>query len=235
VTVRTVPSTPIAVYDFAIKVKPNSTAYWDSVVYLLAQFPTLSDSNVAAFTYLYPNASGLATFEAIFVLYDPPSANTLEDLLSPFLSHVNETYSNQINTTATSNTFPQFYDLFLEYADDKGAGVDKVVGSRLLPPEILTEDDFSGALMEFLGDAGGRLYMISGKGVWNAKPRGGGNAINPAWRKTLIHAGKLSWSVLAIDSEILTSMQLLPRTGPLSIALSGRRWSTALTKFRLKL
>jgi hypothetical protein len=47
-----------------------------------------------------------------------------------------------------------------------------------------------------LGDAGGRLYMVSGKGVWNSKPRGGSDAVNPAWRKTLIHAGKSHWVVL---------------------------------------
>ena len=200
-TIRTVPSTPIAVYDFAIKAEPSSTAYWDSVAYLLAQFPTLSDSNVAAYTYLYPNTSAaglggdVASFEAVFALYNPASASALEDLLAPFVRHVNETYSNQTTTKATSTIFPNFHSMFLEFADDTGAGVDKVVGSRLLPPETLTEDAFGGALKDFLGEAGGRLYMVSGRGVWNANPRGGSDAVNPAWRKALIHAGKPSCSV----------------------------------------
>ncbi|QKX58297.1 uncharacterized protein TRUGW13939_05419 [Talaromyces rugulosus] len=194
VTVRTVPSSPIAVYDFTIEAQINSRAYWDSVAYLLAQYPTLSDSNVAAYTYMYPNTSAaglggdIASFEAVFALYDPASANILENLLKPFLHHVNETYSGQITTKATSTIFPNFYSMFLKYADDGGAGVDKVVGSRLLPPETLTKDAFRGALMDFMGDAGGRLYMVSGKGVWDAKPRGGSDAVNPAWRKALIHA-----------------------------------------------
>lgn len=171
VTIRTVPSTPIAVYDFTIEAQPNSTVYWDSVTYLLAQFPTLSDSNVAAYTYLFPNTSAaglggdVASFEAVFALYDPPSASTLEDLLRPFVRHINATYSNQTSTKATSTVFSNFYSMYLDYADDDGAGVDKVVGSRLLPPETLTENGFSGALMDFLGDAGGRLYMVAGKGV----------------------------------------------------------------------
>lgn len=198
VTIRTVPSTPIAIYDFTIEAQPNSSAYWDSVAYLLAQFPTLSESNVAAYTYLYPNTSAaglggdVASFQAVFALYDPASARTLEVLLEPFLRHVNETYSNQTTTKATSTVFSNFYSMFLKYADDDGAGVDKVVGSRLLPPETLTEDAFSGALMDFLGDSGGRLYMVSSKGVWDAEPRGGKDAVNPAWRKALIHAGKSS-------------------------------------------
>lgn len=204
VTIRTVPSTPIAVYDFTIEAEPNATASWDSVAYLLAQFPILSDSNIAAYTYLYPNTSAaglgsdVASFEAVFALYNPASASTLEHLLEPFVRHVNETYSNQTTTKATSTVFSNFYSMFLKYADDNGAGVDKVVRSRLLPPEILTESAFSGALMEFLGNAGGRLYMVSGKGVWDAEPRGGSDAVNPVWRKALIHAGKPSQSDLTI-------------------------------------
>lgn len=176
------------------------------MAYLLAQYPALSDSNVAAYTYMYPNtsAAGLvgnaSSFEAVFALYNASSASALEDLLNPFLRHVNETYSGHITTKATLTVFSNFYSMFLEYADDGGAGVDKVVGSRLLPPETLTEDAFRDALIDFMGEAGGRLYMVSGRGVWDAKPRGGSDAVNPAWRKTLIHAGKstLSFIVLAM-------------------------------------
>ncbi|KAL7919039.1 hypothetical protein ACQKWADRAFT_330092 [Trichoderma austrokoningii] len=194
VTVRTVPSKPMAVYDFTIEAKINSTAYWDSVAYIVAQYPTLAESNIAAFTYLYPNTSAaglggdMASFEAVFALYDPSSSTTLESLLEPYVQQVKQNYSTQIVTTVTSTVFPNFHSLFLEYADDKGAGVDKVVGSWLLPPDTLKEDAFSNALVDFLGPAGGRLYLVSGAGVWNAKPRGGSDAVNPAWRKALVHA-----------------------------------------------
>jgi hypothetical protein len=147
-------------------------------------------------TDLYPNKDNVASFEAIFLLYDPASTSTLEELLEPFLRHVSEAYSNQITTKATSEVFSNYYNMSLQYADDTGAGVDKVVGSRLLPPATLREEAFKDALIQFLGDAGGRLYMVSGKGVWNSKPRGGSDAVNPAWRKTLIHAGKSHWVVL---------------------------------------
>ncbi|KAJ6016193.1 hypothetical protein N7540_010784 [Penicillium herquei] len=196
VTVRTVPSTPIAVYELEIEASSSSSAWWDSVSYTLSQFPGLSNSNIASYTYLYPNesAAGIdgegALFKALFALYDPPSDDTLETLLEPTLRHLNETYANKITITSAATVYPNFYSMFLDNADDSGAGVDKVVGSRLLPPETLVEDAFQNALIEFLGEAGGRLYMVSGKGVWDAKPRGGGNAVNLAWRKALIHAGK---------------------------------------------
>jgi phytoene dehydrogenase-like protein len=193
----------MAVYDFTIETTPNSTVYWESVAYMVAQYPTLANSSVAAFTYLYPNtsAAGLggdkATFQAVFALYDPDSSTRLENLLEPYVQHINNSYPSLITTTVASTVFPNFHSMFLEFADDSGAGVDKVVGSWLLPPDTLKEDAFSNALVDFLGPAGGRLYMVSGSGVWDAKPRGGSNAINPAWRKALVHAGKSSYIVLS--------------------------------------
>lgn len=139
----------------------------------------------------------VASFEAVFVLPDPASATELEELWAPFWTHVNETYPDQIVASGKSKLFPDLYSTFLVYADNSEAGVDKVVGSWLLPAETLTDDALTGALETFLGDSGGRLYMVSGKGVWDAQPRGGGDAVNPAWRKALIHAGKSSgptWS-----------------------------------------
>ena len=163
--------------------------------HLLAQMPNLSDANVSAFTYLYPNMTTaepggpMASFEGVFVLPEPTSSSALEDMLTPIWRYINETYPDQTVTQAKSIVYPNLYSVFLDYADDSAAGVDKVVGSWLLPPDTLADDAFTDALITFLGDSGGRLYMVSGRGVWNAKPRGGSDAVNPAWRKALVHAG----------------------------------------------
>ncbi|TVY92958.1 putative FAD-linked oxidoreductase [Lachnellula willkommii] len=193
-TVRTLPATPIAVYKFDFQTAVNSTVYWGVMSYLLSQLPALSTANVSAFLYLYPSitlsegSDPIASFEGVFALPNPSDPNALEDLWTPIYSHINATWANQTTTKATSTVFPNLYSLFLQYADDSTAGVDKVVGSWLLPPEILTEDAMMPALVDFLGEAGGRLYMVSGRGVWDAQPRGGSDAVNPAWRKALIHA-----------------------------------------------
>ncbi|KUJ14021.1 FAD-binding domain-containing protein [Mollisia scopiformis] len=197
ITVRTVPATPIALYDFTLQAASNSTTYFEAVAYFLAQLPTLSASNVSAFLYLYPDTAAGATFEAVLCLPDPASAILLEDLWAPYWAHVNETYAGQINSSATATLFPNLESLFLEYADTSKAGVDKVVGSWLLPPATLTEDTFQDALIDFLGTSGARLYMVSGKGVWDAVPRSGSDAVNPAWRKALIHAvTSINWTPL---------------------------------------
>jgi hypothetical protein len=49
------------------------------------------------------------------------------------------------------------------------------------------------ALKGYIGEgltASGTLYLLGGKGVWDAQPRGGSDAVNPAWRKALGHFGK---------------------------------------------
>jgi len=68
-------------------------------------------------------------------------------------------------TQATSTVFPGLYSLFLKYADSSAAGVDKVVGSSLLSPETLTDSALNNTLIEILRESGGRLYMVSVKGV----------------------------------------------------------------------
>lgn len=197
ITVRTLPATPIAVYSFAFTTEPHSATYWDIVAYYVSQFPALSDANVAGFIYIYPNitqtegSSPVASFQAIFALPEPLSPTALEDLWAPSWAHVNETYSNiTISTQVSSTIYQDLYDLFLVYQDSQDAGLDKVVGSWLLPPDVLKEDKMKDALIDFVGESGARLYMVSGKGVWDAMPRGGSDAVNPAWRKALIHAGE---------------------------------------------
>lgn len=98
----------MAVYDFTIEAKANSTVCWESIAYMIAQYPTLADSDVAAFTYMYPNTSAaglggdMASFEAVFSLYDSASSNTLESLLEPHLRQIKQNYS----TLVTSDTAP---------------------------------------------------------------------------------------------------------------------------------
>lgn len=71
------------------------------------------------------------------------------------------------------------------------AGQDKVVGSWLLFAEFLTTDAMRDALIDFQGEFNGaRLYMVAEKGVHDVVPRGGSDAVNPAWRKALIQTGK---------------------------------------------
>lgn len=223
ITVRTVPALPLAVYDFSIQASQNSTEYWNSLSYLISQLPTISSHNISAFIYLYPS---IGSFEALFVLPSPNSPTELETVISPTQTYINTTWGHQTNISGAGTTYPNLETVFQLYADASTAGVDKVVGSWLLPPSTLTN---SSALLDplktFLDQDGGRLYMVSGQGVWDAVPRGGSNAVNPAWRKALVHAvtssnwtpldererASVEWDVGFVRTEALR--RLVPESG----------------------
>ena len=189
---RTIPSTQIGLYDFQLRAGPDSTTYWDIVGYVSAQLPILSAANVSAFLYLYlyPNlrstdsTSSAASLEGIFALPKPASSDVLENLWRPIWQRINETHPGQSAGQARSILFPNLFDLFREYADASTAGVDKAVGSWLLPSDTLMDTVL---LMHW------KFSWVAGRGVWNAKPRGG-DAVNPAWREALVHAGELGYT-----------------------------------------
>lgn len=84
------------------------------------------------------------------------------------------------------------------------AGLDEYVGSRLLSKEAVTSNltAAAAAYKQFSLSGLGTAYLVSGKGVFNAKPPGGGDAVCPAWRTSYIHASKFS-------AHIVPSFRLL--------------------------
>ena len=81
-----------------------------------------------------------------------------------------------------------------------------MVGSRLLDTEALTTNltAVKVALQGFIPQGDGQsasIDLVSGKGVWNAMPRGGSDAVNPAWRKAVVHVSKCIGFVFSYKLE----------------------------------
>jgi hypothetical protein len=128
---------------------------------------------------------------AMTVFDERPEA--VQDILGP----LNDTVQERFYGTAVVLALEvQSYDSWLEYYDvhfdngTTGGGAHMV--SRLLDEESLTSDPE--ALKKALTAATGAseremidFYLLGGKGVHNAKPRGGSNSVNPGWRKAYIH------------------------------------------------
>lgn len=142
--------------------------------------------------------SGIAG--AMTVLDERPES--VQDILGP----LNDTVQERFYGTAVVLALEvQSYGSWLEYFDvhfdngTTGGGAHMV--SRLLDEESLTRDPK--ALKEALAAATGSsgmidFYLLAGKGVHDAKPRGGSNSVNPGWRKAYIHTREsrvlFSWS-----------------------------------------
>lgn len=93
--------------------------------------------------------------------------------------------------------YPSFMAWWEDHHDTVVSGENYLGTSRLLDEAALSGNLTAlTAAYETLADVDGRgtgiatAYLVSGRGVWNAKPRGGGNAVNPAWRKAISHTSK---------------------------------------------
>lgn len=156
----------------------------------LAGYDYFSATDVVPTPYpgLPPNLAGMS---GSLVLVDrAPGALQAE------LGRLNETVQAAFPGVAGVFAEPvKAYGTFLAWFDenfDAGTcGASAVLKSRLIDERALTEDPGAivDALMSASGPVGGMsVFLLGGKAVNEAEPRGGSNAVNPGWRKALVHS-----------------------------------------------
>jgi hypothetical protein len=174
------------------------------MTYWLSQYPSLAKQGIAGYHNIYPNNSFEGTLfggiQGEFILPGLSASNTsasLEAAIAPLISHIGTTWPGLFSNESGSFSYPSFYSWWALSNGPDNAGADIMVGSRLLDTEALTgnlaalKTALKGAIAPGFG-LSGQANFVSGEGVWNAKPRGGSDAVNPAWRKALVHFGKNS-------------------------------------------
>jgi hypothetical protein len=198
VTIKTHPSPKIQSAWWFAGTLANATNAHEVVAWLLAQAPGLSDRGVRGYNYVStknavpldipgvpPNLAGFAGSSAVMDQEPGTIQAILDELNANMTRRFNGTFSfSQITT----------YDSFLEWYDvnfDGGAaGQSMILKSTLISREALTTS--SDALVDAIETAstmrkGVSFFPLAGKGVQEAVPRGGSNAVNPGWRKSLVH------------------------------------------------
>jgi hypothetical protein len=182
------------------------------MAYILSQYPTLAAQGIGGYTTLTPNTT-IDGFQAgqfsgafgIPALFSSNTSTSLAGAVEQIFSHLNATYPNEFIFSINASTYPDFYSWWLPSNGPDYAGYDLLVGSWLLPEESLTANltALKIALQNSMPpNGGGNAYLISGKGVWDVVPRGGSDAVNPAWRKALIHFSE-SYPVLSFRARDL--------------------------------
>jgi hypothetical protein len=206
-TLKAHPSPKILSISLMALTTPNTTYYSDIIAYLISQVPSLMDAGLSGYTYVARNLPkpvpipGLPdTIDGMFgtcILQDA-AAGDVEKLFKP----LNETLMKRWPGQAVLYTSVIAYDSFLAWYDvnyDGGsAGGSAYLVSRLLDRKTLTSGSaqLRDALVAPVSSIGGySVFLVGGKGVIDAKPRGGSNAVNSAWRSAHIHAckSKASW------------------------------------------
>jgi len=197
-TIRTIPSPAMAMIALTISSYAGPTDdYWDAMTYILTQYTTLANNSISGYPYLLPTypvsaTTSISTYSARFHDHDSPYNDTsrISTLFDPIISHIKTTWPSLVVSNSTTS-YPNFYQNFLANHDTSAAGADTVVGSRLLGVDTLSGDvtALKSAIKSFSNGTQIGVFLLGGKGIADAQPRGGSNAVNPAWRTALAHVG----------------------------------------------
>ncbi|KAK4232845.1 hypothetical protein C8A03DRAFT_39504 [Achaetomium macrosporum] len=175
----------------------ETRAIFDMVAYMVSNLPSMGDQGLSGYSFFFPaypnpfdnSNTTVGGFLMSAVLKDS-SPEVMRQLWAPVLAHVSTTWPGLFQTYYVPRSYPSFLAWYSENFDSSQAGLDVYMGSRLLDRAALTGNltRNADAFARFADGLGGTAYLVSGKGVRNARPRGGGNAVLPAWRKAYVHA-----------------------------------------------
>lgn len=224
VTMKAYPSPSILSMSFGIETASDNPHAFDMVAYMLGQFPSLVDAGVSGYPIiLKASPSILGNYTAYtsgmigkFMMVNTTNVTDMATVFQPLFNHINSTWPGSFQIGVNITSYPDFYGWYEENYDGSPVGYENVMGSRLLDAEALAGNT-TATKLAFEQFAGGDLttaYIVSGKGVWNAQPRGGSNAVLPAWRKSIVHASKLHFFLLKLpirpeaDTDVLQRRRL---------------------------
>ena len=204
VTVKTYPTPPVTTLTLEIISPTADDTFFEQMAYIMSQYPYLSNYSISAYPYIYPiypisATNSVAVYEGVFLLHDGTSGASMTEIFSPIIEYISSAWPGTYLLNSTTE-YPSFYAHFQANHDTSAAGTDQFLGSRLLSADVLTSNltALTAAVKGFTGTlatSGGAPFLLGGKGVKNAVPQGGSDAVLPAWRSSLVHFGKSSFLV----------------------------------------
>jgi hypothetical protein len=191
-----------------VAVPAGGEPYWDIVANILSQYDSLDAQQISAYTAMSLASSllyellGFTTPMDIFLgtymlqsLYPGNTSNSLLAALTTVFDAATADYPGQFTCIMRQPTvYPDFWEFYISPGHNEliGAGVDQVLGSRLLDEKALLQNltALKDAL-KIVTQPSVQLSLVAGRGVANAKRRGGSNSANLIWRKALVETSKL--------------------------------------------
>jgi hypothetical protein len=140
-----------------------------------------------------------------FMMVNTTNPTDMTTIFEPLFNYINNTWTGSFQIGVNITAYPSFYSWYEENFDGSPVAYDNVMGSRLLDAVALSANA-TATKLAFEQFAGGDLttaYIVSGKGVWNAQPRAGSNAVLPAWGKSIVHASELCFFFLPYFPEMM--------------------------------
>ncbi|KAK3299588.1 uncharacterized protein B0H64DRAFT_389082 [Chaetomium fimeti] len=198
VTMKTIPTPKLEYLTLTMLTQNISSPrpIYEAAAYVLSKFPSMSDQGLASYTFFFPPTrdplGGTDTILGALVTgatLQNSSPEEMHRLWDPVIAHVNRTWPGVFSIAYQPKTYPSLLAWFRENYDTSQAGLNIYSGSRLLDKAALTGNITESAIAygKFVNGTIGIAHLVSGKGVHNARPRGGGNAVLPAWRNSYVH------------------------------------------------
>ena len=169
----------------------DSSTFWDAIAYFHSQLPYLVKNGMSGY-YTINTPASPTTFQLSggFTILNA-SIPAFNAVFSPILNNLSTSYS--VDVTNQTQYAPTFYEYWkAEYPDSPVAFADFQLGGRLLDEKALSTPlpSLAENLRAAFGGVALIFNLVSGPGVWNAKPPGGLGAMTPAWRTAVVETRK---------------------------------------------
>ena len=172
-------------------------SFWDATAYFHSQLPSLVKAGVMGYynlTKVPTNISSTAFQLCGGLTILNVGIPAFDKIFNPVLDHLSTTYN--VRVTASTQSAPNFYNWWRTYYPGEPVGyIDTILGGRLLDEKSLSTPlpTLAQALSSAYPSPGYLMFnLVSGPGVWNAKPPGGVGSMVPAWRTTVVEMSMLS-------------------------------------------
>ncbi|KAK5999244.1 VAO-type flavoprotein oxidase [Cladobotryum mycophilum] len=200
-TIKTHPTPKVLSILWMATTDPKEPFVFDIITYMMSQIPGLMKQGLSGYNLItggIPNPfpmpglpKELAGLLGTCILQDVDDPEAANKLFKPINDTIKERWGGKVVFYTNLTQYDSWLGWYNENYDMGQAGGSSFIVSRLLDGETLTGDPKKlTAALKSATKASGSMsaFMVAGKGVQDAKPRGGSNAINPAWRKAYVHA-----------------------------------------------
>lgn len=204
-TLKTIPSPKMLHMLFGFGTASTAPNIPEIQALFLSKIPELSDGGASGYVWLsqaIANPEGddaepplLGGVFGILALQDTDDEEDMLALMNPIAEEAAERYpESNVTFGPTFEKYDSFLEWYEVYFDQSAAGTNMWMGSRLLDKEALTGDvdklaaDLDRIAANRTDTMSLMVHLVAGKGVQEAEPRGGENAVLPAWRRSYAHS-----------------------------------------------
>ncbi|KAM0254637.1 hypothetical protein ACHAQJ_006606 [Trichoderma viride] len=237
VTLKTHPNPKVLGVTLMIITDPKESFVFDLITYIATQIPSLMNQGLSGYNLVTRDMQSpiqlpgipdrVAGFLGTCILQDIDKLDVITKAFNPINDTLRERWGDKVQFFTLTNQFDSWLDWFDINFDSSPAGGSQYLVSRLLDGEALTGNPkkLKSALKAAMASGGTMTaFMVAGKGVQEAKPRGGSNAVNPAWRTAYVHAinsdsfGPFNKTaennaIATLDKEFQPLRDLTPKSG----------------------